>query len=292
MRPAEVAVDLARPFAWALRNGPRLQVGTLDLPGGPQEPAAIFRALRETARPRARALLAIPLPLPQCTLRRLNRPEAAQPRHLREFARLQVSPRGQGASEVIADYTETPTAIVAAGCPAATSLAIAAAAQGAGFALAGIEPAPLALLRAVTHGEGGTVLILHLYETDAVLVIGSGEEFFLARHLQWSAADTDALALEVEQTVATHEREASARLERVLVGGRTDYQRAVIPALQAVLAAPVAPAAVHPAWGLGDVDTVALLALGALLEPHAASGNAPPRTRPPAPSWLRRWRSS
>lgn len=292
MRPVEVAVDLARPFAWAAREGLRVRTGTLELPGGPQDPPAVFAALREAVRPRARAALAVSLPLPQCTLRRLARPEAAEPKHLREFARLQVSARGQGGAEVVADYTETPTAIVAAGCPAATSAVMAASAQGAGFVLAAIEPAPLALLRALTHSGSASVLALHLYETDAVLAIGSGEEFFLARQLPWAVADVDALALEVEQTVASHERETSARLERVLVGGRSEYQRAVIPALAATLAAPVGPAAVHPGWGLADVDTVALPALGALLEPLATSTDAPARARMATPSWLRRKRAS
>lgn len=292
MRPAEIAVDLARPFAWATREGSRVRTGTLELPGGPQDAPAVFAALREAVRPRAHAALAVALPLPQCTLRRLSRPEAAEPKHLREFARLQVSARGQGGAEVVADYTETPTAIVAAGCPAATSGAIAASAQGAGFALEAIEPAPLALLRALTHSGSAPVLALHLYETDAVLAIGSGEEFFVARQLPWAAADADALALEVEQTVASHERETSPRIERILVGGRPEYQRAVIPALAATLAAPVTPAEVHPGWGLPNADPVALLALGALLEPAGSSAAAPSRVRQLGPAWLRRRRAS
>jgi Tfp pilus assembly PilM family ATPase len=185
--------------------------------------------------------------------------------------------RERSPQTVVADYTQTPAGVLAAGATLDAVGPLVRQVEAAGLRVESVEPALLALLRVICHADPEAVLVLRLGGEEAELVVGSGETVLVARRFPWSAAATESLVLEVDQTLRTVAgRDGAPRVGRVLLAGEGPWDR-IAQALQARVGVSSQPASPHPAWGVGDVPQTHLAALGGLLPEPA---QPPPRGIP------------
>jgi hypothetical protein len=218
---------------------------------------------------------------------------SGSPRQAALAVRLRVASalrRERSPEAVVADYTETPAGLLAAGAALDVVGPLARQVEAAELRVEAVEPALLALLRATCHADPEVVLVLRLLGEEAELVVGSGEVVLVARRFPWSPGAVESLVLEVDQTLRTVAgREGAPRVGRVLLAGEGPWDR-IAHALSSRLEVSSEPASPHPAWGLGDVPQTHLAALGGLLPDPAQSSTRgmPRRWRLPELTFRRR----
>jgi hypothetical protein len=244
----DLAIDLTEsPPLWAARTGDGLVAGQGD-----------------EQMPRGRAVLL--LPLTACAVLRVPHMNV-KPHQVEAALRIQLAKALKcGADSVVLDWTTTGTAIVAAGTSSRQVTETMASYEGKGIRVEAIEPAAMALLRAVLGTDETVVLIVNASEGNAELVAGTGQDLLLVRRTVWAQGVPASLALEVAETLRSLRQEAGAPpVESVRVCGVANLEP-IVQALRDQVDISVEIASLHPTWGIEDPGPRYLTAAGGLLE--------------------------
>lgn len=267
----ELAIDLAAspaPFVARRQNG--LEPGTLPAGerAGPAPDAVALAPLTDYRRQRAAVLLS----LRECVVVKLPRPELDR-RKVGAAVRYQVARMLKRSPDAVSvDWTETPTGALAAGMVTEVVAPLIAAVEGAGPRVAAVEPAILALLRAVCRRQEEVVMVLRLTGDGGELVVGSGWDVYLTRRFPWSMQAVEGLSMDVEDTLrAARECVGGESVSSVLLAGDADWTE-VLARLGRKASVPVAMASLHPGWDGWQVPPTHLAAAGGLLDSATSRG--------------------